>query len=111
MHRGFGRCRMRRRAVIAGLGSAAAWPVGAHAQQGARKRSIGVLLPLVENDPSARAKFAAFTTALRQAGWTDNNARIEIRWAGPTPDEIRRYAAELVALGPDVVLAYGSSTV
>jgi putative ABC transport system substrate-binding protein len=50
--------------------------------------------------------------ALQEAGWTDGrNARIEIRWAGPTPSDIRRHTAELVALGPEVVLAYGSSTV
>jgi putative ABC transport system substrate-binding protein len=101
---------MKRREFIVGLG-AAALPLAARAQQGARKRSIGVLLPLVEDDPSARQKVAAFLTALQRAGWTDSNARIEIRWAGPTPSEIRRHAAELVALGPDVVLAYGSSTV
>ena len=73
---------------------------------------IGVLLPLVQDDPVARAQVGAFVTALQQAGWTDGrNARIEIRWAGPTPSDIRRHAAELVALGPEVVLAYGSSTV
>jgi len=71
-----------------------------------------VLLPLVQDDPIARAQVDAFLTALHQAGWTDGrNAQIEIRWAGPTPSDIRRHAAELVALGPDVVLAYGSSTV
>jgi hypothetical protein len=88
--------RMLRREFIAGIGSAAVWPLAVRAQQGARKRSIAVLLPLVENDPSARAKVAAFATALQQAGWTDSNARIEIRWAGPIPSEIGRHAAELV---------------
>ena len=71
-----------------------------------------MLLPLVEDDPFARAQVGAFVTALQQAGWTDGrNARIEIRWAGPTPSDIRRHAAELVTLGPEVVLAYGASTV
>jgi putative tryptophan/tyrosine transport system substrate-binding protein len=104
---------MQRREFITLLGGAAAWPGSAQAQQQAeRKRNIGVLLPLVEDDPYARAEVAAFVTALQQAGWADGrNARIEIRWAGPTPSDIRRHAAELVALGPEVVLAYGSSTV
>jgi putative ABC transport system substrate-binding protein len=104
---------MRRREFITLLGGAAAWPLAARAQQQPdRKRSIGVLLPLVEDDPFARAEISAFVTALQQAGWVDGrNARIEIRWAGPMPSDIRRHAAELVALGPEVVLAYGSSTV
>ena len=102
-----------RRAFITLLGgAAAAWPFVARAQQSERKRTIGVLLPLVEDDLFARAQVGAFVTALQQAGWTDGrNARIEIRWAGPTPSDIRRHAAELVALGPEVVLAYGASTV
>src|SRR5262252_7266015 len=103
---------MRRRAFITLLGSAVVWPLAADAQQADRVRRIGVLLPLVEDDPFARVEVSAFVAALQQAGWTDGrNARIEIRWAGPTPSDIRRHAAELVALGPEVVLAYGSSTV
>ena len=103
---------MRRREFIRLLGGAAAWPLAVHAQQADHVRRIGVLLPLVQDDPVARAEVGAFLTALHQAGWTDGrNARIEIRWAGPTPSDIRRHAAELVALGPEVVLAYGSSTV
>jgi putative ABC transport system substrate-binding protein len=103
---------MKRRRFITLLSSAAAWPVVAWAQQGERIRRVGVILPLIENDPAARAQVGAFVTALQQAGWTDGrNVRIEIRWAGPTPRDIRRHAAELVALGPEVVLAYGSSTV
>jgi putative tryptophan/tyrosine transport system substrate-binding protein len=105
---------MKRREFIALIGGAvAAWPLAARAQQQAeRKRSIGVLLPLVEDDPSARALVGAFVMALQEVGWTDGrNARIEIRWAGPAPSDIRRHIAELVALGPEVVLAYGSSTV
>jgi ABC-type uncharacterized transport system substrate-binding protein len=108
---------MRRREFLGVLGGVAAtpsllWPLAGHAQQGERMRRIGVLLPLVEDDPFARAQVAAFVTALQQAGWTDGrNARIEIRWAGPTPSDISRHAAELVTLGPEVVLAYGASTV
>ena len=105
---------MRRREFITLLGGAAAtWPLTARAQeQPERKRIIGALLPLVVDDAFAREQVGAFVTALQQAGWTDGrNVRIEIRWAGPTPNDIRRHAAELVAMGPDVVLAYGSSTV
>jgi hypothetical protein len=64
---------------------------------------------LVEGDAFARAQISAFVAALQQAGWTDG--RIQVRWTGPTPSDIRRHAAELVVLRPDVVLAYGSSTV
>ena len=104
---------MKRREFITLLGGgAAAWPLAEQAQQGERMRRIAVLLPLVEDDPFARAEISAFVTALQQAGWVDGrNARIEIRWAGPMPSDIRRHATELVALGPEVVLAYGSSTV
>jgi putative tryptophan/tyrosine transport system substrate-binding protein len=71
-----------------------------------------VIVPPVEDDAFARAEISAFVAALQQAGWTDgHNARIQVRWAGPIPSDIRRHAAELVALRPDVVLAYGSSTV
>ena len=90
-------------------GAAAAWPLVARAQQADRVRSIGVIVPLVESDAFARAQISAFVAALQQAGWTDG--RIQVRCAGPTPSDIRRHAAELVAPRPDVVLAYGSSTV
>jgi putative tryptophan/tyrosine transport system substrate-binding protein len=103
---------MRRRQFITLLGGAAAWPLAARAQQGERMRLIGVLVPLVEHDAFARAQVGAFVAALRQSGWSEGrNFRLETRWAGPTPTDIRRHAAELVALQPDVVLAYGSSTV
>src|SRR5215471_11326208 len=103
---------LKRRKFITLLGGAAAWPLTVRAQQADRVRRIGVLLPLVEDDAFARAEVSAFIAALQQAGWTDGrNAQIEIRWAGPTPSDIRRHAAELVALGPDVVLAFGATTV
>jgi putative ABC transport system substrate-binding protein len=104
---------IRRREFITVLGgAAAAWPLAARAQQAARVRTIGVLLPLVEDDSFAREQVGAFVMALKQAGWIEGqNAHFEIRWAGPIPGDIRRHAAELVALRPDVVLAYGSSTV
>ena len=103
---------LHRREFITLLGGAAVWPLAARAQQGDRQRNIGVLLPLVAEDAAARAQVAAFVTALQEAGWSDGrNARFEIRRAGPTLSDIRRHAAELVSLRPDVVLAYGASTV
>ena len=105
---------MRRQEFITLFGGvAAAWPLAAAAQERReRNRAIGVLLPLVPDDAFAKKYVGAFVSALQQAGWIDGrNARIEIRWAGPIASDIRRHAAELVALGPEVVLAYGSSTV
>jgi len=104
---------IRRREFITLIGSAAAaWPRASRAQQAERPRLIGVLVPLVQDDAFARAQVDAFATALRQAGWTERRSvRLETRWAGPNPSDIRRHAAELVALRPDVLLAYGSSTV
>ena len=104
---------MRRRELITLLGGVvAAWPPIARAQQGERMRLIGVLVPLVEHDTFAKAQVGAFVAALQLAGWSEGrNLRLETRWAGANPTDIRRHAAELVALQPDVVLAYGSSTV
>jgi putative ABC transport system substrate-binding protein len=104
---------MRRRDFLTLVGgSAALWPLAALAKQPARVRTIGVLLPLVENDSFAKKQVGAFVTALQQAGWIEGqNVHFEIRWAGPIPSDIRRHAADLVVLRPDVVLAYGSSTV
>src|SRR5262245_17466545 len=103
---------MNRRSFITLVGGAAVWPLAARAQQGERMRRIGVLVPLVEDDTFAKEQVGTFVTALRQMGWIDGrNVRIDIRWAGPNPSDIRRHATELLALNPDVVLAYGSSTV
>ena len=97
---------MRRRDFIAGLGSAAAWPVVARAQQG-RVRRIGVLMPLAESDPVAQAGLSALVLGLREFGWTEGrNLRIEFR--GITSggiDRIRAAAAELVASNPDLLCA------
>jgi putative tryptophan/tyrosine transport system substrate-binding protein len=72
---------MRRREFIAGLGSAAAWPLVARAQQGERVRRIGVLLPQDENDPHQKRRYSAFTQALADLGWTDGrNVRMDLRW-------------------------------
>jgi putative ABC transport system substrate-binding protein len=92
---------MKRRAFIAGLGSAAAWPVVARAQQGEWVRRIGVLMPWDENDPEGRRRYA-FTQALADLGWTEgHNVRLDLRWAGGDINRIRALAQELVGLQPD----------
>jgi putative ABC transport system substrate-binding protein len=103
---------MKRRTFIAGLGSAAAWPLAARAQQGDRVRRIGVLLPAVADDATFQPRVEAFLKGLALFGWTiDGNVRIDPRWATPNATDIRRQAAELAALAPDVILANGGSTV
>jgi putative tryptophan/tyrosine transport system substrate-binding protein len=95
-----------RREFITLLGGAAAWPLAARAQQGERIRRIGVLMNLAVDDPESQARNAAFLQALQQLGWTDGrNVHIDTRWAAAGADRFRRYAAELVALAPDVILA------
>ncbi len=102
---------MRRRAFISLLGgAAAAWPLAARAQQGERVRRIGVLSPLPADHPDDQVRYAAFLEALRQLGWTDGrNVRIEARWSAGDPAITRKYAAELVALAPDLILATGGA--
>src|SRR6516164_8276819 len=96
---------MKRRTFIAGLGSAAAWPVVARAQQGDRVRRIGVLMGLGENDPEGKARISAFTQALADLGWTDGrNVRMDLRWYGGDNNRIRALAQELVGLQPDIIL-------
>ena len=103
---------MKRREVITLLGAAAAWPLAAGAQQAERMRRIGVLLPAAADDPEWQARLAAFHQGLALLGWTiGRNVRIDTRWATTDAAEIRRHAAELVALAPDVILASGTSTV
>jgi putative tryptophan/tyrosine transport system substrate-binding protein len=97
---------MRRREFISLFGGAAfAWPLAARAQQPDRRRLIGVLMGALESDAAAQSRFAAFRGALAKLGWTeDGNLRIELRW-GADATLLTRYAAELVALGPEVLLA------
>jgi len=96
---------MKRRAFIAGLGSAAAWPVVAWAQQGDRVRRIGVLLPIDENDPLWKPLLSAFTQALAGLGWTNSgNVRMDLRWGGGDTNRIRALARELVGRQPDVIV-------
>ena len=96
---------MKRRAFIAGLGSSAAWPLAARAQQGDRVRRIGVLMSVDENDPLAKTFVSAFTQALAGLGWSDGrNVRIDLRWPGGDINRIRALAQELVGLQPDIIL-------
>jgi putative tryptophan/tyrosine transport system substrate-binding protein len=103
---------VKRRQFITLLGAAAAWPLAARAQQPERMRRIGVLIPYAADDPEGQARIAAFLQGLQQLGWTEGrNVRIDYRWSAGDADRARRYAAELVALAPDVILASGASTV
>jgi putative tryptophan/tyrosine transport system substrate-binding protein len=104
---------MRRREFITLLGGAAAgWPLAARAQQPQRVRRIGILLPAAVDDTEFQTWVGAFLQALALLGWTiDRNVRIDTRWATPNADAIRRQAAELVALAPDVILAHGTAAV
>jgi putative ABC transport system substrate-binding protein len=100
---------MLRREFIAGLGSAAAWPVASRAQQpGGRMRRIGFLIPVNADDPQAQLRVTAFVQSLQQLGWTDGrNVAIDIRSSYPDSDRLRAFAAELVALAPDVLVTSG----
>jgi hypothetical protein len=104
---------MRRRDFIKGIvGSAGVWPVAVRAQQPNRVRRIGVLMTLAEDDPQGQARFAAFVEGLQQLGWRNGgNIRSDVRWTAANLDDIRKYAAELVALAPDVILASTSPSV
>jgi putative tryptophan/tyrosine transport system substrate-binding protein len=104
---------MQRREFIKLIGGAAAgWPLVAHAQQGERIRHIGVLMNTASDDPLGQARVAAFQQALQQLGWSDGrNVQIDIRWGRNDVEQDRKYAAELVALTPDVILAVGTLSV
>src|SRR6476469_5999384 len=104
---------MRRREFITALGGAGvAWTLAARAQQPERMRRIGVLLPAAADDAVFQTRMAVFLQELALLGWTvARNLRIDIRWATADAAEIRRHAAELAALAPDLILATGDSTV
>jgi putative ABC transport system substrate-binding protein len=104
---------VRRREFITFLGgAAAACPLSARAQQADRMRRIGLLMNRAANNPEGQARLAAFQQGLQQLGWIDGrNVRIDIRWGEDDADRERKYAAELVALAPDVILASGTLSV
>jgi putative tryptophan/tyrosine transport system substrate-binding protein len=102
---------MRRREFISLLGGAAAWPLAARAQQGERMRRIGVLMSFAESDPEAQARVAAFREGLQKLGWTEGrNIRIDTRWATANVESIQRFAKELLALQPELVLSATTPT-
>ena len=104
---------MRRREFISLLGGAAvAWPLAARAQQPERVRRIGVLMNVAAADPEGQAQVAAFLQALQQLGWSEGrNVRIDTRWGENDVERDRRYATELLAFAPDVILASGTLSV
>jgi ABC-type uncharacterized transport system substrate-binding protein len=103
---------MKRREFVALLGGATAWPLAVHAQQSERVRRIGVLMGYAESDSEAQAQIAAFRDGLQKLGWTEGrNTRIDTRWATPDDaDSMQRFAKELVALQPDLILSHTTPT-
>src|SRR5262245_29524213 len=104
---------LRRRQFITLLSSAAvAWPIVPRAQQRERVRRVGVLMAMTADDPEAQIRLAAFAQGLQQLGWTvSQNIRIDYRWGANNAEIMRTNAAELVALGPDIILAHSSTAV
>jgi putative ABC transport system substrate-binding protein len=102
---------MRRRAFITLLGGAAGWPFAAGAQQREKMRRIGVLMNLAADDPESQRRMTAFVQGLQQLGWTDGrDVQIDARWSAGEPERLRKNAAEIVALAPDVIVAEGSAS-
>jgi putative ABC transport system substrate-binding protein len=101
-----------RREFISALGGVATWPLAARAQQPEQMRRIGVLIGVAADNPDAQKRYAAFVQRLQQLGWVDGrNLRIDTRWAAGNAADTRKYAAELVALAPEVIVSFGSSSV
>jgi putative ABC transport system substrate-binding protein len=102
---------VKRRAFIAGLGGAVAWPMVALGQKADAVRRVGVLMNVSENDATGQKAVTEFRHKLMQLGWTDgHNVRLDVRWTAGDADRIRGYAAELVSLAPDVIVANTSAT-
>ena len=104
---------MKRRDFITLLGGASAvWPLAARAQQRERMRRVGILTPFAADDAEGQARLTAFAQALQQAGWTlGQNLRLDYRWGDGKPDTMRKHAANLAELAPDVILANSSAAV
>ena len=103
---------MKRRGFLIVLGGAAAWPLAGYAEQPAQLRRLGVFMGFAEDDPGTREIVAAFTRSLRQLGWAEGeNIRIDYRFAAGDPALFKSYAAELVGLSPDAILASNSPAV
>src|SRR3974390_3226200 len=104
---------MRRRDFIKVIvGSAATWPFAALAQHGEHMRRIGVLMNIMSDDPESQIRLAAFAHGLQQLGWiVGQNVSIDTRWGGGNLENLRKYSTELVALGPDVIMANSSACV
>ena len=102
----------KRREFITLLGGAAAWPLASRAQQADRVRRIGAIMTQAADDPEGQARLLALAQGLQESGWSiGRNVRIDTRWGEGDAERYRRYAAELVALAPDVILTAGSATV
>jgi putative tryptophan/tyrosine transport system substrate-binding protein len=103
---------IRRRDFITLLGGSAAWPLMTRAQQPERMRSVGVLTPFAPHDSEGQNRVAAFVQALQQLGWSvGQNIRLHYRWGDGTSATMQKYAVEIVALTPDVILADSSAAV
>src|SRR4051794_4065365 len=103
---------MRRREFLGVLGGAAMMPFVARAQEREKVRRVGVLLPAAADDVQFHARLAAFYQGMALLGWSlGRNVRIDTRWATTNAAEVRRHAAELAALAPDVILAHGAAAV
>jgi putative tryptophan/tyrosine transport system substrate-binding protein len=103
---------MKRRPFITLLGAAAAWPLAARAQQSNRVRRVGLLMITAADDPAGQSYIAAFAQGMQQFGWElGGNLRLETRWGGGDTERFRKYATELVAIAPDVILATAASIV
>ena len=103
---------MKRREFIKLLGGSTLWPLAAHAQQPDRMRRIAVLMTVAEDNPDGKPRLEVFVQGLQELGWTDGrNIRIDYRWSAGDAERTGKYAAELVSLAPDVILAGNTSTV
>jgi putative ABC transport system substrate-binding protein len=103
---------MRRREFIILVGGAAVWPLATRAQQSERQRRVGALISTAADDPEGLARVGALLQGLQQAGWTDRlNVRLDVRWTAGEAERLRKHAAELVGLAPDVIVTGGASYV